>query len=350
MFSVVTKLYFTLAGAATLAAVAFVLASGDRAGFLPLVVAGGVAIVLGVASFGYVEPELLEELEAVKIGEPRPADTTDIPKPSPWPLAAAAAVGVFGVGTALGKGIVVLGFLATMIAATGWFAQVWREHPSWTQEMSDRIMDRFILPFALPLSIFVMVGISVISVSRTLLAVPKTTSVFIALGVAITTLVSGWLIATREEIGRAAFIGLVAFTVVAVLGAGVAGAMKGERKFGEEVAPTAAGAPTVKIMAKAIAFNLTKFELAAGSKATIEFDNADTGVPHNVSILDSPDANKVIFRGSIITGAKKATYSFDAPPPGDYYFQCDVHPAQMNGKVLVVAGSNNTTATSTAGG
>jgi plastocyanin len=251
-----------------------------------------------------------------------------------------------------------LGLLATVIAAVGWFAQVWREHPSWTQEMSDRIMDRFILPFALPVAVFLMVGISVISASRILLAVPKTTSVFVAFGIAVGTLLAGSLIATREQIGKAAFTGLVAFTAAAVLGAGVAGAMKGERAFGEETANEgAAGGATVKLVAKAIAFDVGKLELPAGKKVSIEFDNADTGVPHNFSILDSPDGKTVVFRSTIITGPKKETYSFDAPPAGEYYFQCDVHPAQMNGTVLVVAdasgsvpGASSTTTTTTAGG
>jgi plastocyanin len=29
------------------------------------------------------------------------------------------------------------------------------------------------------------------------------------------------------------------------------------------------------------------------------------------------------------------TYTFHAPPPGEYNFQCDVHPGQMKGKVKV---------------
>jgi plastocyanin len=356
VFSVVTKLYFTVAGAATLAGVAFVLASGDRAGFLPLVLAGAIAVVLGVAAFGYVEPEVLEELDTGEIGAPRPADSTDIPESNSWPLVAAIAVGVLSVGTALGNGFVFLGFLAAIIAATGWFAQAWREHPSWTQEMSDRITDRFILPFALPVTVFLMVAISVISVSRVLLAVSKNTSIYIAFGLAVATLAAGWVVATREQIGRAAFSGLVVFTAMAVLGAGVAGAMKGEREFGEEEGHEGAGAaPAVRVVAKAIVFDRTKLELAADTKVSIEFDNDDTGVPHNISILDSPEATRVIFRSPIITGPKKETYEFDAPPAGEYYFQCDVHPAQMSGTVVVVADTSeapaagSSTTSSTAG-
>jgi plastocyanin len=76
----------------------------------------------------------------------------------------------------------------------------------------------------------------------------------------------------------------------------------------------------------------------SGGKVTIHFDNKDP-VPHNVAIFNGPDASgDVIFRGDVVTGPKAVDYTFDAPPPGSYFFHCDVHPAQMTGTITIGGG------------
>lgn len=81
-----------------------------------------------------------------------------------------------------------------------------------------------------------------------------------------------------------------------------------------------------------------KQELSApgGGQITIEFVNEDPGIPHNVSVFQGQDATApVIFRGGLITGPSTERYSFEAPPPGSYFFQCDVHPTTMTGTLTV---------------
>jgi plastocyanin len=93
-----------------------------------------------------------------------------------------------------------------------------------------------------------------------------------------------------------------------------------------------AGGP-VKITAKTIAFDKSQMIFAAAGTATIEFKNADQGVPHNIGVYKAKGAD-LIFKGDIVTGPASKTYTFPAPPAGTYYFQCDVHPS-MNGTVVV---------------
>ena len=66
------------------------------------------------------------------------------------------------------------------------------------------------------------------------------------------------------------------------------------------------------------------------SPTTIHFENLDDGVQHNISIYEDDTAESDIFVGEVITGPAEADYEFDAPPAGEYYFQCDIHPS-MNG-------------------
>jgi plastocyanin len=112
-------------------------------------------------------------------------------------------------------------------------------------------------------------------------------------------------------------------------------------KAPEVTAPTQAGIPaaqsaTIGLTAKNIAFNTSTITVPAGANVTVNFDNQDSGIPHNFAVYETSAAQNTIFKGEIVTGPKKTTYTFTAPSkPGNYYFQCDVHPAQMNGQFIV---------------
>ena len=64
---------------------------------------------------------------------------------------------------------------------------------------------------------------------------------------------------------------------------------------------------------------------------TIEFSNLDRGIPHNVAIYEDDTATKVYFKGELLDGPGKTTYSVQGVPAGKFYFQCDPHAAEMNG-------------------
>ncbi|HEY3211020.1 MAG TPA: cupredoxin domain-containing protein [Actinomycetota bacterium] len=99
----------------------------------------------------------------------------------------------------------------------------------------------------------------------------------------------------------------------------------------------AAGAP--KEEAKGIKFLQPKLSVTpTGGKVTIHFVNSDAGTQHNIAVFRGSDATApLLFRGELITGPASADYSFDAPPPGSYFFHCDVHPT-MTGTLTVSRG------------
>jgi plastocyanin len=94
------------------------------------------------------------------------------------------------------------------------------------------------------------------------------------------------------------------------------------------------GAPTV--VAKGLAFHPTQLSVSGGGQLTIHFDNQDNAIPHNMAVFNGSDATApVLFRGDLVTGPATKDYSFTAPPPGSYFFHCDVHPTQMTGTLVV---------------
>lgn len=92
----------------------------------------------------------------------------------------------------------------------------------------------------------------------------------------------------------------------------------------------------VNLTAKNFAFNTGTITVPAGANVTINFDNQDSGVPHNFAVYETSAAQKTIFKGPTITGPNKTTYTFTAPSkPGTYFFRCDTHFTAMTGQFIV---------------
>ena len=64
---------------------------------------------------------------------------------------------------------------------------------------------------------------------------------------------------------------------------------------------------------------------------TIDFNNLDRGIPHNVAIYKSDADNNPMFQGELIEGPKRIMYSVPALPAGKWVFRCDPHPDTMHG-------------------
>jgi plastocyanin len=72
----------------------------------------------------------------------------------------------------------------------------------------------------------------------------------------------------------------------------------------------------------------------ADQALTIDFSNLDRGIPHNVAIYEDETAAKTLFKGELIDGPGKTTYSVEALPEGSFFFRCDPHP-EMKGTFIV---------------
>jgi plastocyanin len=73
----------------------------------------------------------------------------------------------------------------------------------------------------------------------------------------------------------------------------------------------------------------------ANQAFTIDFNNLDRGIPHNVAIYPSDTDDHPLFKGELIEGPKRTTYSVQALPAGKWVFRCDPHPDTMHGTFIV---------------
>ena len=103
-----------------------------------------------------------------------------------------------------------------------------------------------------------------------------------------------------------------------------------------ESAPACSPSGTaLSIAAKDRKFDKDCLAAPAGQPFTIEFDNRDSEVPHNVAIFDRTNGKKPLFKGEVIIGPKKITYSVPAQASGTYEFVCEPHDFTMIGRFII---------------
>lgn len=333
MFNLATKLLFALTGAVLVLAVGYDVAVGERSGFVILLFLALAAFVLACATVGSAVPDIAPVVPADAPPPELRATTTGPPaRGSGWSLAAAAAVTVLAAGAAVGPAVVVAGVVAVLVATGGWFARAWSEHPSWTGRVRERVSTRLVMPVGLPLVTFLLVLTIAVSVSRILLAVPERASVVVALAVALAVLLGCAWVASRPLLGSSVVIALAVLAAVSVLGAGIAGALSGERRFEPEE-----GEDNVfRVTAKDIKFSRARLTVPTGREVVLEFENRDRDVYHNMAVYrgEGPSATPV-FNGEGFPGDGERDYQLRTPAPGTYVFLCDFHPANMKGSFVV---------------
>jgi plastocyanin len=81
-------------------------------------------------------------------------------------------------------------------------------------------------------------------------------------------------------------------------------------------------------------FDKDELEAPAGT-ITIEFDNRDGGILHNVNVFAGEDATgESVGATELEVGPIKQTLTLELEP-GSYFYQCDAHPATMSGTLTV---------------
>ncbi|HVE47228.1 MAG TPA: cupredoxin domain-containing protein [Acidimicrobiales bacterium] len=334
MLNLVSKLLFTLSALGVVSAIAYGLAVDERSGVAIFLFLALAATVAGVATSGYAVPDLAPVLPDDAPPPQRRATTVGVaPRGSVWPLVAAGALTALAVGSALGAAGVLVGVIAVVAASGGWFSKVWSEDPTWIPKVKERVSSRLLVPVGLPVATFLLAAFIAISLSRVLLATSKDLAAVIAIVVGVVTLaVCSWM-AARPSLPSSVVVSVGVLAAVSILGAGIGGAVAGERHFEEHGAHHD---EVIHIVAKETAFDKKKITAKAGEKVHIEFENHDD-LFHNVAVYSGEGpTSKPIFNGEGFPGEDSREYEFTAPPPGKYVFVCDFH-INMTGELVSVA-------------
>lgn len=335
MLNLGTKTYITAALVGIIAAVAYGVGVGERGGADLLALAAAAAAVLAaVAAFGAgadAAPRLPADAPAP---ERRNAfSETDVPSASAWPFVAAIAIAGLALAIVVGAKWIAMAGVLSLVPVAGWLASVWRQHPSFSPRVRERVVERLLAPVGMPVLGVLAVAFMAISVSRVLLAVPEKASTGAAFGVAVVLLIALAMIASRPRLRSSAIIGVGAIAVLGMVAAGGISAKAGERTFEEK----GSGPPTDAIVAHNVSFSTATLEFPADTDVQIKFTNRDAATYHNVAFYTSPDADrKPLFNGKPIPGVAHILYRTHTPAAGTYTFFCDFHP-NMTGKLVITA-------------
>jgi plastocyanin len=341
VFNTAAKLYFGIAVVAVALAVGYEIVTSDESGLALLLGIAAAAFLGGLAMTGSGIRDRAPRYAVVdgRAGEGAPAlemisvDRSLLSRPSPWPILAAVAVGLLGIGLAIGTFMVIIGVVAGLLVAAGWLAQCWREDPSFTPRVRARVTNALVTPLGAPLVALLLVGVIVLSVSRVLLAVPKDASVAIAFALALILLVAFFLLASRPRMRRATLVFLSGFAAAAVVTAGSVSAANGYRTFEKHETGTA----VTTVVAQGTKFLQTSVTVTEGQQTEIVFRNLDPKY-HNIAVYSQAQGGIPYWTGEPILGVKKIVYAHAfAMAPGTYVFRCDFHPTAMIGAFTVKA-------------
>jgi plastocyanin len=194
------------------------------------------------------------------------------------------------------------------------------------------------LPIVIPAVALGTIALFTIVFAKILLAVPHEAATILAIAMAANILAGCAFVALRPRAGAATLIELTAVIIYPlIIGVAIAALNIGEHEAVAET-PTETTAPAAAntVVAAGVAFDTETLELK-GKSVTLTFDNQDS-LPHNLAIYksadDGPTKTNPLFTGPDVAAGSSTDYEIDLPPPGDYYFQCDIHPT-MNGDLVV---------------
>lgn len=220
--TVAAKLWFAVAGLAAVAFAAYELFSDTEwYGSFVLGSFSLTALLLGVLAVAIRDGSVE--------GDAAPQVSTRQTGPAPWPVlgvvgAVVAIVGLAGRNDLLWLG---LGILAVTLAE--WLIQGWAERatgdPAYNAELRHRVMS----PFEIPVLSLIVIGVIMVSLSRVLLAVSKTGSIVVAGALATVIFVVASLLAAKPRISSSVLAGVLSLGAVALVAAGIAGGVAGER-------------------------------------------------------------------------------------------------------------------------
>mgnify|MGYP002400715317 CR=1 FL=1 len=100
-------------------------------------------------------------------------------------------------------------------------------------------------------------------------------------------------------------------------------------------APGGASAGSLSEDASDDKFSATNLTAKAGQTATLTLQNKGPANQHDWHLVDAKNADGSNIMTKIIPPGQTDTVQFTIDKPGTYNFQCDVHPAQMKGTLVV---------------
>lgn len=218
--------------------------------------------------------------------------------------------------------------------------------PSVAAADAAHVYDRLALALFVPIGVLAFALLVIYGLSRIYLTLPGSAATPMAAGIALGVLAVAGYFATHPNVPRWQIAGVFVVVLGTLAIGGTAAAVYDDQHHTVKQPPAAtspaAGATpagtvatnTVQITAKNLTFDQTTLSASAGD-VTIQFNNTDNAIPHNFAVYNSDSgANNEIKHTDIAAGPTTQTLKLTLQK-GTYYYNCQVHPQQMSGKLTV---------------
>lgn len=234
MFTTGSKLFFGATALSVVGAVVFAASNGGPTGIMGTVGLLSLAAVFGLlGGINYANrdgnvPSMEQGAEYTSAAAQPPVGA------SMWPLVAAVGVAGLAIGAVATPVVFKVAVVALLAAAVEWMVQGWSERASGDAAYNASIRKRLLHPLEFPILGAVALAAIVYAFSRIMLTTSKDVgkAVFIILAALI--LFGGFLFASRSRnISKSTVAGVCSIAAVALLGAGVASAVQGQREIEE---------------------------------------------------------------------------------------------------------------------
>ncbi len=226
MFTTGSKL---LIGSTVLALVATLVYGLGQGGVLGTVGLASATFCLGVLA---TLDTILRDSN-VFIDDEAPVETSSAaqfaPGNSVWPLGFAAGAVMVAIGLVSFQPVVVIGLVVLAVAGGEWMVQAWAERASGNVEHNAAVRSRVSNPLEYPVGSAVAIGIIIFAFSRVMLWLSKTNTVVAFVVLAAVVLAVAFVFANRPKLGFSTIGGVMALGAVAVVVAGTAAGIDGER-------------------------------------------------------------------------------------------------------------------------
>ena len=208
---------------------------------------------------------------------------------------------------------------------------------------APRPRQSLLLPVLIPLILLGGIGIVLWGFSRLLLQMEPHAATATALLTAAGIVTVVGIVASRKRVGTGSLLtvglGVVGVAMLASGAALLLAPKEGEVPAGETVLLTI----TAPEGAAAAGFQDTSLTTASDTPFTIQFDNQDPSVEHDVVVTSADPAKdpsaQTFVEGSGITGVSTIDYPAPPLPAGKYYFYCSFHPTVMKGTLTTAPGA-----------
>ena len=193
-------------------------------------IGGAVALASIMLAVGLLAGLVLFDRDGdVQVGDvTAPANAVPVGS-SLWPLVTTLGIVAMGVGLITHEIVFLLGLTALVAGFVEWVIQGWSESASADRGFNNAVRGRLIHPLEFPVLATVGAGVVVLSFSRIMLAISKTSGAIVFIIVGSLVLAGGVFFAVRPNLKKSVAIGLCAIGVVGIVAGGIAGASAGKR-------------------------------------------------------------------------------------------------------------------------